>query len=308
LRVHAVSLNFRDVMVVHGWYPLATDRPIVPASDAACEVLAVGAKVTRVKQGDRVVTAFFPGWIEGAVAGEKLVGALGGGGDGVLSEEIVLPESGVVLAPPHLTYEEAATLSCAGVTAWNALFIAGAIKPGSNVLLLGTGGVSIWALQLAKAAGARVIITSSSDDKLERARGVGADDTINYRTTPDWASEAKRLTGGVGVDVVLEVGGEKTVGSSLASTKVGGTVVIIGAVSGPGGAINPMMLIAASTRVQGIYVGSRAMLEDLARFVATAGIRPVVDRVFPFTQAPAAYAHFQAAQHFGKVVIRVAGP
>ncbi len=304
LGVRAVSLNFRDLMVVHGWYPLATDQPIVPCSDACAEVLEVGSRVTRARVGDRVMTSFFPGWVDGAATREKIAGALGGGGDGVLAEELVLPESGIVPAPAHLDDDQAATLTCAGVTAWNALFIAGSVRPGNTVVLLGTGGVSIWALQLAKAAGARVIITSSSDAKLTRARALGADETINYRTTPEWGAEVQRLTAGRGADVVLEVGGEKTIGNSLGCLRVGGTVVIIGGVSGFGGAINPMLLIASSTRVQGVYVGSRAMLEDLARFVAVAGIEPVVDRTFAFAAAREAYTAFESAQHFGKLVIR----
>ncbi|MEP7313188.1 MAG: NAD(P)-dependent alcohol dehydrogenase, partial [Pseudomonadota bacterium] len=279
VRTHAATLNFRDLMIVNGWYPLASDREIIPGSDAAGTITEVGSEVTRWRPGDRVATTFFPRWIEGQATPDKIGDALGGGGDGVFAEELVLSENQFVRVPAHLNDAQAATLTCAGVTAWHALFVAGQTRPGDTVLLLGTGGVSIWALQLAKAAGARVIITSSSDAKLEHAVKLGADATINYKNVPDWHVEARRLTDGAGADLVLEVGGSKTVMQSIAATRIAGTVAIIGAVSGPGGAIDPMMLIGGSTRLQGIYVGSRQMHEDLARFVEVAKIAPVVDRV-----------------------------
>ena len=303
VRMRAMSLNYRDLMVLNGWYPVSTKAPLVPGSDGAGEVLAVGAGVTRFKPGDRVVTSFFPEWVEGRVSPAKIAGALGGGGAGTFTEELLIGEQALVHAPAHLDFTEAATLTCAGVTAWNALFVTGGIQPGNTVLLLGTGGVSIWALQLAKAAGARVIITSSSDVKLEKARALGADATINYQTHPEWAGEVRRLTEGSGVDLVLEVGGEKTIEQSLAAVRMGGAIVIIGGVSGFGGAIVPRALISNATRVQGVYVGSRQMHEDLARFVSIAKIRPVVDRVFAFGQAPEAFRHFEAGRHFGKVAI-----
>lgn len=305
VRTQAASLNFRDLMVMNGWYPVKSQGALVPGSDGAGEVTEVGSAVTRFKVGERVATSFFPDWVEGRVAPAKLASALGGGSDGVMAQELVLSEQALVRSPAHLDFAQAATLSCAGVTAWNALFVTGGIKPGDTVLLLGTGGVSIWALQLAKAAGARVIITSSSDDKLARARSLGADDTINYKTHPEWENEVLRLTGGVGADLVLEVGGAQTVQHSLASVRMGGTVVIIGAVSGPGGNINPMGLIVGNTRVQGVYVGSRQMHEDLARFVEISGIRPVVDSVFGFAELPQACRHFASGAHFGKVVISI---
>lgn len=303
VRLRAASLNFRDTMVLRGMYPGGSPVPLVPGSDGAGDVIEVGGAVTRFKVGDRVTTSFFPEWIEGPPTPQKVAGALGGGGSGTLAEEIVLGEHSLIRSPAHLDYAQAATLTCAGVTAWRALFVAACIRPGETVLLLGTGGVSIWALQLAKAAGARVIITSSSDAKLARARQLGADEVINYSTTPEWSVEARRLTGGQGVDAVLEVGGEKTIGQSLASVRMDGAIVIIGAVSGVGGAILPRQLITGSTRVQGVYVGSRSMHEDLARFVELVGIVPVVDRTFALAEAPEAFNYFLAGKHFGKVAI-----
>jgi len=292
-------------MVVRGWYPVSSQGPLVPGSDGVGEVVETGAGVTRLAVGDRVATSFFPEWVDGPMSPAALAGALGGGGVGTLSEEIVLPDYALVKAPAHLSDVEAATLTCAGVTAWHALFEAAQLKPGGTALLLGTGGVSIWALQLAKAAGARVIITSSSDEKLERARSMGADECINYTRNAEWGVEARRLTGGEGVDVVLEVGGEKTVAQSLAAVRMQGTVVIIGGVSGMGGAIHPRQLIVGATRVQGVFVGSRRMHEQLAKFVSVAKIHPVVDKTFDLADAPDAYRYFESGQHFGKVTLAV---
>jgi NADPH:quinone reductase-like Zn-dependent oxidoreductase len=303
VRVKATSLNFRDLAILKGMYPVMAKEPLVPGSDAVGMVLEVGPGVAAFKPGDRVATSFFPDWVDGRMSVAQIRTALGGGGAGTFAEEIVLPETALIRSPSHLDDAQAATLTCAGVTAWHALFHTGPLYPGSTVLLLGTGGVSIWALQLAKAAGMRVIITSSSDEKLARARALGADETINYTKTPEWSAEVRRLTDGEGVDTVVEVGGEKTVGQSVASVRPQGTVVIIGAVSGIGGGIGPRSLIPGATRVQGIYVGSRRMHQDLARFVELKKIQPVVDRRFAFADVPDAYRHFQAAQHFGKVAI-----
>ncbi len=305
VRPRAAALNFRDLMVINGWYPAVSKDALVPGSDAAGEVVETGSAVTRLKVGDRVATSFFPDWIEGQPTRAKLATALGGGGAGVLTQDLVLNENALVKSPAHLDDAQAATLSCAGVTAWRALFEVGQIKPGQTVVLLGTGGVSIWALQLAKAAGARVIITSSSDEKLARARSLGADDTINYKTTPDWDNEVIQRTSGTGADLVLEVGGSQTIMKSIAATRLGGTVAVIGAVSGPGAALEPMSLIGSSVRLQGIYVGSREMHEQLARFVEVAGIRPVVDSVFAFEELPQACGHFLGGKHFGKVVVSI---
>ena len=305
VRLRAATLNYRDLMVLKGWYPVSGPEPLVPGSDGAGDVIETGAAVTRFRAGDRVTTCFFPDWIEGRMSLPRIASALGVGHGGTLAEEVVLDEKALVATPAHLDYAQAASLTCAGVTAWNALFETGGIKPGQTVLLLGTGGVSIWALQLARAAGVRAIITSSSDEKLERARALGASETINYTKHPEWSGEVRRLTGGEGVDLVLEVGGEKTAQQSLASVRMQGTVVIIGGVSGFGGAINPRALILGATRVQGVYVGSRQMHEDLARFVAGSAIAPVVDKVFAFGEAPEAYRHFEAGRHFGKVGVKL---
>lgn len=306
VKVRATSLNFRDFAIVQGWYPTASKEPLVPGSDGVGEVVETGPGTTAFKIGDRVATCFFPDWADGRMTVPGIRTALGGGGVGTLAEEIVLPETALVKSPTHLDDVQAATLTCAGVTAWHALFHTGPLPPGGTVLLLGTGGVSIWALLLAKAAGMRVIITSSSDAKLARARTLGADETINYLTTAEWGAEARRLTGGEGVDTVLEVGGEKTVAQSVAAVRPQGTVVIIGAVSGFGGGIVPRTLIPGATRVQGIYVGSRRMHEELARFVELKKISPVVDRTFALSETPDAYRYFQTGKHFGKVTIAVA--
>lgn len=301
VELKAATLNYRDLMVTRGWYPVAGQQALIPGSDGAGVVLETGADVTAFRPGDRVATSFFPNWSEGRPSRAKFAGALGAGGKGTLATELVLPEDAWVASPPGLDFVQAASLTCAGTTAWNALFVTGSVKAGDTVVLLGTGGVSIWALQLAKAAGARVILTSSSDEKLERARALGADDTLNYRTTPQWAAEVMKLTGGEGADQVVEVGGEKTIEQSLACIRVGGVITIIGAVSGMGGSIAPRSLITSSARVLGVFVGSRAMHADLARAVAANDIRPVIDRAFPFDEAPAAYRHFESARHFGKV-------
>jgi NADPH:quinone reductase-like Zn-dependent oxidoreductase len=306
VRISAMSLNYRDLMVIRGGYGPGAPAPFVPGSDGVGKVVEAGPGVTRLAVGDRVATSFFPEWVDGAMTPAAVAGALGGGGAGTFTEELVIGEHSLVKAPTHLSDAEAATLTCAGTTAWRALFEEARVQPGNTVLLLGTGGVSIWALQLAKAAGCRVIITSSSDAKLEKARSLGADDTINYTRVPEWAAEARKLTGGTGVDVVLEVGGEKTLLQSVAAVRMQGTVVIIGAVSGAGGGLPPRALIPGATRLQGVYVGSRRMHEKLARFVETAQIRPVVDRVFEFGELQEACRYFEAGKHFGKVVVRVA--
>ena len=306
LRVHAVSLNYRDLMVAGGNYLVNVDEPIVPCSDGAGQVLAVGPGVSRVQVGDRVAGAFFPWWHDGPAAPDKVRHALGGDIDGMLAEEVILHEDALARIPPSLSFVEAATMPCAGVTAWNAIFeSSNNIRPGDTVLLLGTGGVSVLGLQLARAAGLKAIITSSSDDKLARAQALGATCTINYRTYPEWQEEVLRLTAGVGAQVVLEVGGQGTVNRSIASAAMGGSIAVIGGVSGFGGEVNPGSLLASAKRLVGIYVGSRTMLDKVMRFVDAGGIKPVVDRVFPFAQAQEAYRYMESGSHFGKVVIAV---
>ncbi|MCS0583059.1 NAD(P)-dependent alcohol dehydrogenase [Massilia pinisoli] len=306
VRVHAVSLNYRDLMVAGGNYLVTVDDPIIPCSDGAGEVVATGPGVTRVQPGDRVVASFFPHWHDGATGPDKTRHALGGDIDGMLAEDVVLDEGALVIIPAGMSYVDAATLPCAGVTAWNAIFeSANAVRPGDTVLLLGTGGVSILGLQLAKAAGLDTIVTSSSDAKLQRAKDLGARHVINYRTTPEWQEEVLRATGGMGAHVVLEVGGQGTVNRSIASAAMGGTVAIIGSVSGAGGDVNPATLMASAKRLVGIFVGSRAMLEKVVRFADITGLQPVVDRVFTFDQAREAYRYMASGSHFGKVVIAV---
>ena len=307
VRLRAVTLNYRDLIVLRGHYGGLTKDPLTPCSDGAGDVIDVGSEVIRFRPGDRVTSSFFPGWVDGEPSRAKVGHALGGGGArGTLAEELVLPEDAWIASPAHLDYAQAAALTCAGTTAWNALFETGSLQAGETVVLLGTGGVSIWALQLAKAAGARVILTSSSDEKLARARSLGADETINYRSTPQWAAEVLRLTGGDGADQVVEVGGEKTIEQSLACIRLRGAITIVGAVSGVGGGIPPRSLIGNQGRVLGIYVGSRRYHEALARCVSLHRIVPVVDRAFDFEAAPDAFRHFESAQHFGKVAVTLA--
>lgn len=309
IRVHAVSLNYRDLLVASGEYRgglVSSGKPVIPCSDAAGEVVEIGPQVTRLQLGDRVAGTFFPSWIDGEPTPEKTAEAPGATTDGVLAEEIVLHEDAVVTIPSHLDFVEASTLPCAGLTAWNALFEEGRLQPGSSVLLLGTGGVSIWALQLAKAAGLRVIITSSSEAKLDKARALGADATVNYSEVPDWQFEVHRFTERKGVDLVVEVGGQGTFARSIASARMGGRIVVVGGVSGFGTTdVQPRQLIGGAKRISGIFVGSRAMFERLNRFAQAGAIRPAIDRTFAFDDAPLAFARLQAGRHFGKVVVNV---
>ncbi len=303
--VRAVSLNFRDLMFARGVYLASLKEPRIPCSDGAGEIIEVGTQVRRFKVGDRVATAFFPRWIDGDPTPLNTVGALGGQSDGTLAEEIVLNEESLVSIPAHMDFAAGATLPCAAVTAWNALFVAGNLKAGDSVLLQGTGGVSIHALQFAHAAGLQTIITSSSDAKLERARTLGAGATINYRSTPEWQDEVLRITGGRGVDAVLEVGGQDTLRRSIAATRLGGIVAVIGVLSGVSFNFDPFPLIAGARQLAGIFVGNRKMFEDLNRLASHAKIQPVVDRTFAFDKARDAYQYLASANHFGKVVIRV---
>ena len=305
VRIHAVALNYRDLVVARGSGQPA-GKPIIAASDAAGEVIEVGPDVTRWRIGDRVIGSFFPEWIDGAPTPARVSGALGGSLDGVLVEERVLPEHAWVRAPAHLDFIEAATLPCAGLVAWNALFETPPARAGESVLLLGTGGVSVWALQLAKAAGLRAIITSSDDAKLTRARALGADATINYREHPEWQERAQELTAGVGVDRVLEVGGVDTLARSLAAVRMGGSLAIIGRLSGSElPTLDPAAVYGGFKQLVGVLVGSARMLDSLARFTELHGLRPVVDRVFGFDDAPAAYRHLESGRAFGKIVVRL---
>jgi NADPH:quinone reductase-like Zn-dependent oxidoreductase len=307
VRMRAASLNYRDLMVVSGHYGRGTARAnLVPLSDGAGEVIAVGPDVTRVKPGDRVAGIFMQSWTGGEISAADGASAMGGGIDGVLAEEVVFEESGLVHLPAHLSFEEGATLPCAAVTAWNALYGLRPVQAGQSVLLLGTGGVSIFALQFAHAAGARVIATSSSDQKLAKAKSLGASDGINYKTTPEWQESVRTLTGGRGVDHVVEVGGAGTLPRSIQATRMGGTISVIGGLSGSAGEINPSAIIRHNVTLRGVYVGSRELFEAMNRAISLHKLRPVIDRTFPFKEAKAAYRHLQSQTHLGKVVITVA--
>ncbi|MBW4550707.1 MAG: NAD(P)-dependent alcohol dehydrogenase [Aphanocapsa sp. GSE-SYN-MK-11-07L] len=303
IRVRATSLNYRDTAVVSGRYP-GQILPMIPLSDGAGEVIEVGEAVTRVQVGDRVAGIFFQDWIAGKLTREKIKSALGGAIDGMLAEYVVLNQDGLVHLPAHLSYEEGATLPCAAVTAWQALVDRGRLTAGETVLLLGTGGVSIFALQFAKILGAKVIITSSSDEKLAQAKQLGADETINYKTFPNWDEKVYELTQQQGVDQVIEVGGAGTLEKSLRSTGVGGRISLIGVLGGAGD-VNHTQMLMKSIDVQGIYVGSREMFEAMNRAIALHQIKPVIDHVFPLTEAPEAYRHLLSGSHFGKVVIQL---
>jgi NADPH:quinone reductase-like Zn-dependent oxidoreductase len=300
----AFSLNYRDLLLIKGLYNPRLRLPLVPLSDGAGVVAEVGAGVSRVKKGDRVAGAFMQKWIDGEPSEVKARSALGTEVEGILGEYSVMSEEGVVHVPEHLTDEEAATLPCAAVTSWHALVAAGHIQAGETVLTQGTGGVSIFALQFARLHGARVIVTSSSDQKLARARELGAQEGINYRSVPDWDKPVRELTANVGVDHVIEVGGAGTLPRSLRAVRLGGTISLIGVLSGAG-EVNPMPILMKNIRVQGIFVGSRAMFESMNRAIAVAKLRPVVDHVFPFDEAPEAFRHMESGAHFGKIVIRV---
>ena len=303
VKVAACSLNFRDLAIALGTYRMPTKHNLVPLSDGAGEVVEVGTGVTRVKAGDRVAGCFFQRWFGGPPAADTHASALGGGLDGMLTQYVVLEQDGVVALPAHLSFEEAATLPCAAVTAWHALAEHARIVAGQTVLVQGTGGVSIFALQLARLMGAQVIVTSSSEQKLARAKALGAAHGVNYKAMPEWDKAVVELTGG-GVDHVVEVGGPGTLARSLRAIRVGGKITMIGVLSGAA-EINPMLIFSRRANVQGISVGSTQMFEAMNRAIAASGLKPIIDKVFTFGEAPAAYRHLQSAQHFGKLVIRV---
>jgi NADPH:quinone reductase-like Zn-dependent oxidoreductase len=304
VRVRATSLNRRDVSILRGFYPVGPKETLVPLSDGAGEVVAVGAGVTRFKAGDRVAAAFFQAWLGGRPTATSSASALGGGLDGMLAQYVTLHENGLVAVPQHLSLEEAATLPCAAVTAWSGLFTRGRLRSDDHVLLQGTGGVSIFGLQFAVAAGARAWITSSSDGKLERAKSLGAAGGINYRSTPDWAKALLAATDGVGAHHILEVGGSGTLAQSLAAVGAQGHIALIGGLAGFGGDIPAVALIGRNASVSGITVGSRADFEAMNQFIEQHRLQPVIDRTFDYGDAAAAYAHMESGSHFGKIVIR----
>jgi len=303
VRVCAVSLNYRDLMVARG--SKKRGRRIVPASDGAGEVIDIGADVRRLAIGDRVAAAFFPTWLDGSLAEEHHAHALGGSLDGMLAEEVVLPERAWVKIPSRYSLEQASTLPCAGVTAWHALFEATALRPGETVLVQGGGGVSTFALQLARHAGAAVVATSSSADKRARLERMGAAATIDYTADPKWGDAARAASGNGGIDCVVEVGGAGTFDQSIASLRYGGHMSLLGILAGTQGPVNTYAIFHKNIRIRGVYVGSVAMFERLVRVLERSTIDPVIDRVFPFGETRAAYEHLASGAHFGKVVIRI---
>jgi NADPH:quinone reductase-like Zn-dependent oxidoreductase len=301
--MRAASLNYRDLLTVQGKGGV-TRLPMIPFSDGAGEVIAVGAGVSRVAPGDRVCPMFFQSWMDGKVSADSRRYALGGTRSGVLQEVMLLDAEGVSRIPAHLSFREAATLPCAGLTAWRALFEEAGVQPGDTVLVQGTGGVSIFALQFAKLAGASVIVTSSSDAKLERARALGADHTINYRSVPEWGKAAAEWSGGV--DHVVEVGGKDTFSQSIEAAKVGGNILVIGVLSGFSQQIAIPSLFSKNLHVTGLSVGSRRMFEAMAAAIGRNGMRPVIDRSFGFKDVPEALRLMQQGGHFGKIVVEFA--
>jgi NADPH:quinone reductase-like Zn-dependent oxidoreductase len=304
LKMKAWSLNYRDLLVAKGLYNPKLKLPFVPLSDGVGEVVAAGDGVTRVKVGERVAGCFMQRWSAGEPTDAGAKSALGGAIEGIAAEQVVLHEDGVVRIPAHLSDAEAATLPCAALTAWNALVTQGHIKAGDTVLIQGTGGVSIFALQFARLHGARVIATSSSNAKLDRVKKLGASDGINYKETPNWEEKVRELTGGAGVDHVVEVGGPGTFNQSLKAVRLGGRISLIGVLAGKGD-VNLMPILMKSVCAQGIFVGSREMFEAMNRAIALHQLRPVVDRVFEFHDIQAALKHMESRAHFGKVCIAV---
>ena len=300
--VKAATLNYRDLATVTA---PSGRTPFVPCSDGAGVVSAVGAGVTRVKVGDHVAPLFFQGWFAGDPTPERLGGALGGTLDGVLQEKVLLNEQGVTPVPSGYSDEEAATLPCAALTAWRGLVVQGQVKSGDVVVVQGTGGVSIFALQFAKAAGATVIVTSSSDEKLERAKALGADHLVNYRATPDWAKEVRRITGKRGADHVVEVGGAGTFEQSLRAIRLGGKIAVIGILGGFVKDLNVATIFGSNAFIHGVTVGSRDHFESMTRAIEANGVRPVIDKRFPLDQAREAFECMKAGAHFGKIVLTV---
>jgi NADPH:quinone reductase-like Zn-dependent oxidoreductase len=304
VRMRAASLNYRDLLIVRGAWKAPAPR--VPLSDGVGAVVAVGAGVTRVAAGDRVAGSFYPHWIEGEATRETLRAPLGGvAADGVLAEYVLFDAEGVAHVPAHLSDEEAATLPCAGLTAWHAIARRARVRAGDTVLVQGTGGVSLFALQFARLAGARVIVTSSSDEKLRRARALGAAEGINYRETPDWDRRALELTDGRGVDHVIEVVGGEHLNRSLSAVRLGGTIGVVGLLAGTHGAVDVFGIASKNATLHGIEVGSREMFEEMGRAVAASALRPVVDRVFGVGEVHAALRYLESGAHFGKVCVRV---
>lgn len=302
IRVRASSLSFRELMILRGWYPLPVKSDVVPVSDGAGEVVEVGEGVSRVAVGDRVTASIFPRWMDGGWPAE-FTAQLGGSLDGMLTEYAILDENALLHVPDHLSFEEAACLPCAAVTAWNALTGGRGLRSGETVLTLGSGGVSLFAVQFAKTAGARVIATTSSDDKAEQLLALGADEVINYRSNAAWSEHVRALTGGRGVDHVIEVAG--TLEQSVKSIAMEGEIAFVGLLGRDHGLspIDPGVLWTSALKVRAIAVGSRAQFASMNRAIEVNVLRPVINRVFPFDEAVGAYRYYEDAEPFGKVVI-----
>jgi len=303
VRIRAVTLNYRDLLTVKGGYGSRQKFPLIPLSDAAGIVEAVGPAVSRFKPGERVFNSFFPNWLGGEPSEDKFTGAPGGQLDGVLSQYRVFPERALLHSPPHLSDGEAAALPCAGLTAWSAVVKFGAAAPGRLVLTQGSGGVSLFALQFAKLAGARVIATSSSEDKIHKLRKLGADETINYRTHPEWGKQVRALTDAHGVDLVVEVGGAGTLNQSIRATRFGGMLAMIGVLAGPANDLRLPLVVMQQLRLQGVTVGSLEDLEAMLAAISQHRLRPVVEKTFPFAAARDAFRYMAEGRHFGKVAI-----
>ncbi len=303
VRVEGSSLNFHDYAVVAGMLPVDDGR--IPMSDGAGTVTAVGEGVRDFAEGDAVLSCFFPNWQDGGPALQKQIGVPGDHADGFAAQTVTMPASAFTRAPKGLTAAESSTLTCAGLTAWRGLMVEAQIKPGDVVLTQGTGGVSIFALQFAKAAGCRVISTSSSDEKLEKLKALGADELINYKTTPDWASEALKLTDGLGVDVIVEIGGAGTLPQSINAIRVGGHISLIGVLAGFAGEIPTAALFNKNAELKGITVGSREQQVDMIAAMEANDIKPVIDSHFPLEEIADAFRHQESQKHFGKICLDV---
>ncbi|MEL6473804.1 MAG: NAD(P)-dependent alcohol dehydrogenase [Pseudomonadota bacterium] len=303
VRIKASSLNYHDFVVVMGGIP--TDDGRIPMSDGAGEVVSVGEGATRFKPGDQVLSLFFPNWQTGPIGMAGFASVPGDGADGYGAELVAMPETAFTRMPEGYSYTEAATLPCAALTAWRGMFVENTVKPGDWVLTQGTGGVSIFALQFAKAAGARVIATSSSDEKLERLKALGADHLINYKTTPEWGKAAMELTGGRGVDEVVEIGGPGTMAQSIAACRVGGHISLIGVLTGVSGEVPTAAFFSKNLTMSGITVGSAAHQEDMIAALEASSIKPVLDKDFPLDQIASAFAHQASQQHFGKITLSI---
>jgi len=304
LKMRAWSLNYRDLLVVKGQYNPKLRLPFIPLSDGVGEILTLGPGVTGLRPGDRVAGLFMPLWTSGPLTDAKAKSALGGGTEGLLSEYAVLPADGVIPVPQYLTDVEAACLPCAAVTAWNAVVTQGNVQAGQTVLIQGSGGVSLFALQFAKLHGARVIATSSSPEKMERLKRLGADETISYRAVPEWGELARGLTGGSGVDLVVEVGGAGTITQSLKAVRPGGTIAMIGVLGGAA-QIPSLPLLMKNIRVQGVFVGSKDVFAALNQALNFHCLRPQVDRIFPMIELAAALKYLESGHHFGKVCLQL---